>query len=155
MDNQQIEKIIREYLPQVAHMSLATSRDNKPRVFEVHFVYDDNLNIYFCSSKEAQHSQDIRDNPYVAGTIVTQHFLNQKVRGVYFEGTCEQMEDLADDDPIVLSYEKRFGVGPQIAQAARKEGKARFYKITVQNCFLVDGYESTPPQKYQLSLKPE
>lgn len=151
MDNEKIEKTIRTYLPQIAHMSLATSKDNKPRVFEVHFVWDNDLNIYFCSSKESQHSQDVRDNPNVAGTIVTQHFLEQKVRGVYFEGICEQLENLADDDPIVLAYEQRFGMGPQIAQAAREDGKARFYKITVQDYYLIDGYDTSPAQKYHLS----
>jgi len=35
-----IEQKIREYLPQVIHLSLATSSENKPWVGEVHFAYD-------------------------------------------------------------------------------------------------------------------
>jgi hypothetical protein len=38
------EKVIREYIQQVIHMSLSTSKDNKPRVFELHFAFDDSLN---------------------------------------------------------------------------------------------------------------
>ena len=37
MNEEKIERIIREYLPQIIHMSLATVKDNKPWVCEVHF----------------------------------------------------------------------------------------------------------------------
>jgi len=80
------EKIIRNYLPQVIHMSLATCANNKPWVSEVHFVFDNELNFYFRSTPQRRHSEEIATNPNVAGNIVTQHFLGQKVRGVYFEG---------------------------------------------------------------------
>jgi uncharacterized protein YhbP (UPF0306 family) len=153
MTNEEIEKTIRGYIPQVAHMTLATARDNKPRAFEVHFAYDDGLNLYFCSSMESQHSVDIRENPNVAGTVTVQHEIGQKVRGVYFEGTCEQLENLADDDIAVTTYEKRLGVGPQIAKAARAEGKARFYKITVHKFRLIEGYDHDPALKCELDWK--
>jgi uncharacterized protein YhbP (UPF0306 family) len=150
MTPEQIEQTIRTYLPSVAHMSLSTARDNRPRTFEVHFAFDDGLNLYFCSSKESQHSQDIRENPFVAGTIVVQHAVGEKVRAVYFEGQAEELQDLAEDDPTVLIYEKRFGFGPQIARAAREAGKARFYKISVSDFYLIDGLESNPPKKLHL-----
>jgi uncharacterized protein YhbP (UPF0306 family) len=153
MTNEEVEKIIREYIPKVAHMTLATARDNKPRALEVHFAYDDELNLYFCSSMESQHSVDIRDNPNVAGTIVAQHEIGQKVRGVYFEGTCEQLENLAEDDIAVVTYEKRLGAGPQIARAAREGGKARFYKITVHKFRLIEGYDHDPAARCDLAWK--
>lgn len=34
-----IEKIIQNHLPQVIHMSLATSASNKPWISEVHFIF--------------------------------------------------------------------------------------------------------------------
>ncbi len=43
MDN--LEQIIREYIPQIVHMSLATTADSKPWVCEVHFAYDDAPNV--------------------------------------------------------------------------------------------------------------
>ncbi len=46
-----VEKVIREYLPKVIHMSLATCVDNRPWVCEVHFVYDDDLNLYWRSTR--------------------------------------------------------------------------------------------------------
>lgn len=79
-----IEKVIREYLPYVIHMSLATSHGNKPWVCEVHYVFDKDLNLYFMSKSSRRHSKEIEMNEYVAGNIVKQHELGQKPRGVYF-----------------------------------------------------------------------
>lgn len=148
-----VEKTIREYLPQVIHMSLATSRDNKPRVFEVHFAFDNDLNLYFVSSLTSQHSEDIRQNPFVAGNIVTQHFLNQKVRGVYFEGHAEELQDETKATQALTAYSARFTENPQLVKVAKAEDSARFYKITVSDYYVLDGYVSNPPQKFHLPWK--
>src|SRR5438105_3492644 len=87
--NVDIERVIREYLPQMVHLSLGTSKDNKPWVCEVHFAYDEHLNLYFRSLKSRRHSQEIALNPNVAGNIVKQHAVGEYPRGVYFEGTAE------------------------------------------------------------------
>jgi hypothetical protein len=73
-----IEKVIRDYLPEVIHMSLATCKDNKPWVCEVHFVYDNDLNLYFVSLPSTRHSSELRANPYVSGNIVKQFKLGEK-----------------------------------------------------------------------------
>lgn len=144
------EGTIREYINQVIHMSLSTSRDNKPRVFELHFAYDEGLNLYFVSGVNTQHSQDIRENAHVAGSIVTQHFLNQKVRGVYFDGTAKELDDLDEMQQAYKAYTKRYHDSPQLVRVAQAEGNARFYKITVNNFHVVDGMSSDIPQQYHL-----
>ena len=58
-----IEKLIREYLPQIIHLSLGTSANNKPWVCEVHFAYDESLNLYYRSLTLRRHSQEIAENP--------------------------------------------------------------------------------------------
>jgi uncharacterized protein YhbP (UPF0306 family) len=153
LSQEEVEKIIREYLPQIVHMSLATYADGKPWVCEVHFACDNELNIYFCSKVDRRHCEEIRKNPHVAGNMVTQHSLNQKVRGVYFEGTAEQIEDLSENHPAFQAFHARFDTPPQAVQAAQGEGKARYYKITASDFYLFDGYESVPSQKYHLDWK--
>ena len=145
------EAVIREYLAQIIHMSLATSRDNKPRVFEVHYACDDGLNLYFVSAVSAQHSDDIRKNPNVAGSIVTQHFLNQKVRGVYFEGLAKELEDTDEMQEAYQAYTKRYHDSPQLARVPQADGNARFYKVTANDFYVIDGLSSDPAQKYHLS----
>src|SRR3981081_2819718 len=89
-----IEKVIREYLPQVVHLSLATCVGDRPWVCEVHFAYDGDLNLYFRSTLARRHSQEITKNPNVAGNIVTQHSIGQPVRAVYFEGVAELLQEV-------------------------------------------------------------
>ena len=145
-----IEQIIRNYLPQVIHMSLATCSDNKPWVCELHYAFDDELNLYFRSKRERRHSQELSTNPHVAGTIVTQHFLDQSVRGVYFEGKAELLENVDEHHIAYTSYCKRFGTGLEILEETKQETGHTFYKITVSTFWLFDSYESSPSQKYEL-----
>lgn len=144
-----IEQVIREYLPGVVHMSLATCRNNKPWVCEVHYVYDDDLNIYFRSTSSRRHSLEIADNPNVSGNIIEQH-TGQKPRGVYFEGRAELLHDVAADHPAYQLFAQRFGLGPEIVEDAKSEDGHKFYKISVDTYYLFDARESKPSQKYEL-----
>ena len=154
MNNEQLEQLIREYISQIFHMSLATSEDNRPWVCEVHFSYDDELNLYFRSTTDRRPCQEIAKNPFVAGNIVTQHFKNQKVRGVYFEGTAERLESVGEGDIAYKSVFDRYGKATIQAVSKENEVTLSYYKITVANWYLFDAYDSTPPQKYQLPWKP-
>jgi nitroimidazol reductase NimA-like FMN-containing flavoprotein (pyridoxamine 5'-phosphate oxidase superfamily) len=145
-----IEQKIREYLPGVIHMSLATVRDGKPWISEVHYVYDQHLNFYFRSLISRRHSGDIATNSYVAANIVEQHEKGQKVRAVYIEGTAEMLADVDENHPAFLLYSERFGSGPEILEEARTEHGHKFYKITPTTLYLFDGRESSPSQKYEL-----
>ena len=148
-----IEKTIRGYLPQVIHMSLATCTNDKPWICEVHFVFDDELNFYFRSTPQRRHSEEIAKNPNVAGNIVTQHFLGQKVRGVYFEGVAEKLENVTKDYIAYQLYCQRFDTDEKILTEAEKDTGHGFYKITVKKFALFDGYESSPSQKHELNWK--
>jgi uncharacterized protein YhbP (UPF0306 family) len=148
-----IEQKIREYLPDILHMSLATSAGNKPWVCEVHFAYDKDLNLYFRSKPDRRHSQELAKNPNVAGNIITQHAAEQKPRGVYFEGTAKIVQDIDEDHPAYKSFEQRLGVGPEILEDAKKDDGHKIYKISVSNYYLFDSRESSPSRKYHLPWK--
>lgn len=150
MEPQQIEQIIREYIDQVVHMSLATSKDNKPWVCEVHFAVDGELNIYFRSVTSSRHGQEILENPNVAGNIITQHFKNQRIRGVYYEGTAEVLKDITEDHPGVIATAKRYGKESAIQAVRPEDDKPHYFKITVKNWYVFDSYGPAPVGKYQL-----
>jgi uncharacterized protein YhbP (UPF0306 family) len=149
MTPQQLEQTIREYIDQVVHMSLATTYNNKPWVCEVHFAYDNDLNLYFRSETTRRHSLEIELNPNVAGNIITQHFKNQRVRGVYFEGHAELLEAVDAGHPAYDSTLKRFGAG-RIQATTKDSAGPRYYKITVSNWYLFDSYGQGPAEKHQL-----
>jgi uncharacterized protein YhbP (UPF0306 family) len=148
-----VEKTIREYLPSVIHLSLATSNHDKPWICEVHYVYDNDLNLYFRSTPLRRHSQEINSNNKVAGNIVQQHGLTDKPRGVYFEGTAKLLENVTKDDVAYKLYCERFGTGESILEEALTTDGHKFYKITVSTFYLFDSRESKPSQKYELSWK--
>ncbi|HJP81515.1 MAG TPA: pyridoxamine 5'-phosphate oxidase family protein [Candidatus Saccharimonadales bacterium] len=141
MNDEKIESIIREYIPQIIHMSLATVRDNMPWVCEVHFSYDDDLNLYFGSSSKTRHAQEIIANPHVAGNIVTQHYKNQAVRCVDFEGTAEMLNAEAAERFAYPAHVARNGESQWLLNEIRKDGDMRFFKIKVKNFYVFDSYE--------------
>lgn len=146
-----VEQSIREYLATVTHLSLATSKDNKPWVCEVHFVYDDDLNLYFRSNPIRRHSVEIALNPRVAGNIIREHEVGEKPRGVYFEGTAQMLLDVDEQHPAYIRCCERFGHGPTILEDAHTDDGSKFYKIAVDTFYLFDAKESSPSQKYELA----
>jgi uncharacterized protein YhbP (UPF0306 family) len=148
-----IEEVIRSYLPEVIHLSLATSVDDKPWVCELHYVFDTDLNLYFRSTPLRRHSQEIEKNHHVAGNIVKQYAVGQKPRGVYFEGTAEMLTDVNEDHPAYKLYCERFSTNHSILEEAQTENGHKFYKITVNKFYVFDSIDSQPSQKYELEWK--
>lgn len=153
----EIEQLIRNYLPNIIHMSLATCTDNKPWVCEVHYAYDEDLNLYFSSSPSRRHSQEIAQNPHVSGNIVVQHGLDEKPQGVYFEGKAAMVEDPEEVEAALHVYGTRFNDRADFAKAElAKEDGSRFYKITVSDFYVFDVRgDLNPPGKHYLSWKRE
>jgi len=141
MNDEKLEQTIREYIPQVIHMSIATVKDNRPWVCEVHFSHDDDLNLYFISSSETRHAQELIANSYVAGNIVTQHHKNQKVRCVDFEGTAQMLDGEEAEKTAYQAYVGRYGESENLLNEIRKDGNTRFFKINVENYYLFDSYD--------------
>ncbi len=147
-----IEKVIREYLPQIVHMSLGTSKDNKPWVCEVHFAYDDELNLYFRSNLSRRHSQEIAANPNVAGDIVRQHKLDEYPKGVYFEGTAKLLAPGTEQDKAAECIQKVLEENSDdILEQAKNPDGPQFYKITVSNWYVFGKLDGKSGQKYQLA----
>lgn len=87
-----LEKLIEEYLREAKLMQVATVKNNRPWVASVWYVHDKDWNLYFISRKSRRHSLELKDNQYVAGTIVKPHTKGsgEKVRGIQFEGKAKE-----------------------------------------------------------------
>ena len=123
-------------------MSLATSKDNKPWVCEVHFSEDEDLSLYFRSSTSRRHSQEIAENPYVAGNIVRQFQIGEEPLGVYFEGTAKLLEPGPEQDKAFECIKAKQHVDDSIIEEARRDDGAKPYKVTVENWYIfgrIDG----------------
>lgn len=145
-----VEKVVREYLPEVIHMSLATSKDGKPWVCEVHFAYDGNLNLYFRSTTSRRHSQEIAANPKVAGNIVRQHQPGEYPLGVYFEGTAKLLEAGEEQDKAFECLNGRFNIGRKILEEAQNPDGHQFYKIAVDSWYVFGKFDEEGGKKHKL-----
>jgi uncharacterized protein YhbP (UPF0306 family) len=145
-----LEEVIRDYLPQIVHMSLGTSKDNKPWVCEVHFVYDDDLNIYFRSLTSRRHSQEIAENPHVAGNIVKQHALGEPVRGIYFEGTAKKLDAGAEQDTAFKLMQEQLKAPDSFFEEAQRPNGHQFYKISVETFYIFGNLDNQGNNKYEL-----
>jgi uncharacterized protein YhbP (UPF0306 family) len=145
-----VEKVVREYIGKSVHMSLGTARHGKPWVCEVHFVYDDNLNLYFRSKPIRRHSQEIADNPNVAGNIVRQHAADEYPHAVYFEGTAGIVTDEVERQRVFPLFKSRLGVDESAVEEAKNPDGHQFYKITVENWYTFGKFGRGSGQKDQL-----
>lgn len=146
-----IESIIREYIDKSFHLSLGTCVDNKPWVCEVHFVYDEDLNLYYRSLTSRRHSQEIARNPNVAGNIVRQHALADIPHAIYFEGTAERIVDEAERQRVFPYFKNRLGSPDDKLDEARREDGHQFYKITVSKWYAFGKFDGETVQKYELA----
>lgn len=146
-----IEAIIREYVNKTIHMSLGTSTpDGKPWVCEVHFVYDDNLNLYWRSLSSRRHSLEIADNPNVAGNIVRQHSLEEYPHAIYFEGEAVLVDDINEQKKILPLFETRLGADADTLEEAQEPDGHKFYKVTVKNWYAFGKFGGDSGKKFTL-----
>jgi uncharacterized protein YhbP (UPF0306 family) len=146
-----LEQIIRKYIGKSLHMSLATVANNKPWVCEVHFVYDDSLNLYFRSLASRRHSQEIATNPNVAGNIVAQHTLEDYPHGIYFEGVAELLSDPQEQQKVFPLFQARLDVDENILADARSADGHKFYKITVESWYAFGKFGGDKGLKHKLA----
>lgn len=153
MNEIDVEQVVREYIEKTLHLSLATVSNDAPWVCEVHFAYDNNLNLYFRSLQSRRHSQEVASNPRVAGNIIDKYGLGEPAVGVYFEGTAKLIEAGKEQDLAAECLKNRLKVTDDIVEEASHKDGHQFYKITVKNWYVFGQFGGLPGQKYKLEWK--
>jgi uncharacterized protein YhbP (UPF0306 family) len=156
MNDDQTKQKITEYLPSVIHMTLAsTGQGGKPWATEVHYAYDDDLNLYWASMQDARHSREVAANPQVAGTIVKQHGPDDAPLGVSFEGVAEVLHNIDERHPAFQVYVARLPKREGMIRAAyadKTDTGLRIYKVKVTDWYL-NGLIDGKMQKRRLAWK--
>lgn len=120
-------------------MQLATVVGNQPWVCSVWFASDNDLNIYWFSSTTRRHSQEVNQNPKVAGAICLPQTPGGDARGLQFQGTAKELTDSGEIDKARAVYEDHIFPGKTIdALIANEQKPHRFYKIKVTQYVLFD-----------------
>jgi uncharacterized protein YhbP (UPF0306 family) len=147
-----VEQRIRDYLPGLRHMTLATVGENgAPWATELDFVVRDDLTICFRSLATRGHSQNIARDPRVAGTIVRQHEVGQPVEGLSFVGSAALIGAGPNQDQYAELFVSQLGASPGIVERAAAGGP-QFYAVDVATWSYYSAAESSAPQTYELPM---
>lgn len=111
MDNK-LKNLIQDYLQKAKMMQVATAKDIQPWACTVYFAFDSSFNLYWISTSDRRHSQEIAHNEKVAGTIVLPHSPGDDVRGLQFEGVATELKGDAAMSGMKI-YADRYGVAPK------------------------------------------
>ena len=148
-----IEKLVREFLSTQNVLQLATSANNQPWVCNVHYYSDENLNLYWISTPQRRHSEEIQQNPKTAIVIKVHENTPAEnyIIGLSAEGTAELVgRDLGE---INDAYKNKLNKDPQLmADIKSGANPHQFYKFTPTKFVLFDtkNFPKDPRQEWQV-----
>lgn len=149
----ELRKLIEDYLKEAKMLQVATAKDNQPWACTVYFAVDEDLNLYWISKTARRHSQEIRENEKVAGTIVLPHTPGDNVRGIQFQGVAKELTDKDEAKVGMTYYAERYGMDQERVDAILKGKDGHVcYKITPSLFVLFDevNFPDDPRQEYRL-----
>ena len=120
-------------------MCMATTQNNKPWACTVYYVVDNDLNLYWASPEETNHSQHIKNNENVSVAIPVTHKKSQPVVGMQIEGKAEQVQGIENIKPVAEKYAKEYGFGEKwIEKFSSDKTKHKLYKLSPSRFVLFD-----------------
>jgi uncharacterized protein YhbP (UPF0306 family) len=148
----ELKQLIADYLEQAFFLQVATSTDNQPWTATVHFASDDQFNFYWVSLPTTRHSQELRANSKVAGTIVRPQAPDDKAHGIQYQGVAEELTGEAARSGLEL-YAKRYKIsGDWVEKMISGNDEHACYKITPSLIVLFDqaNFPDNPRQEYKV-----
>lgn len=138
-------EIVQEFLVADEVMQLATVREGRPWICTVHFMTDEAGRLYWTSTRDRRHSQDVAASPHVAVTVLHNKTKPQAVQmaGEAHEVAQEQLRALHEQ------YAAKFEHAPTDKFWAEIESGARtYYVFTPQETVLFDvvNFPTSPRQ---------
>jgi len=136
MKNTKTLEIIKKYLEKCKLMQVATSKNNKPSIFNCWFSYDKSFNFYYISPQTAQHSKNLIKNVNVGISITSPKMSDKgvgpKIQGLMLEGTVKQVKE----KELLIAYLNFFKKYPNIKKYIQLVNKkvqlknTKIYKFT-------------------------
>lgn len=148
-----LRRLIIDYLTEQKLMQLATVSDGNPWVCSVWYAFDDDLNIYFFSAINRQHSLEIEKDNRVAGALAKPQTPQDTPRGLQFQGTATKLTDPEDIAKARAVYEGRIFDAQSIDKfMVHSERPHVFYKITPTKFVLFDAvnFPDNSRQEYEV-----
>lgn len=150
-----VEEIVRDSLPTLNVLQLATSVDNQPWACNLHFYSDDDLNIYWLSTPDTRHSKEITQNSHVCAVLkVHENTLEEDyVIGISIEGTAEIVEDEHEKKSIARDYQAKLGTSDKFINSVLDGTNPHiFYKLTSKKLALFDNKNFPDEPRQEVNL---
>lgn len=148
-----LRELIKNYLKDAKLMQLSTSIDNQPWVCSVWFAADDDMNIYWISSVNRRHSNEVVKNQKVGVAIALPQTPDDAPRGLQLQGVAELLTKQEDIDKAISVYAGRIFSKEKIKEFMEdKENPHRFYRIKPAQFVLFDAvnFPDNSRQEYNL-----
>ncbi len=107
----EVEPRIREHLQVGRMMQLATVCGDQPWCCTVYFVADEDLNLYWISSPERRHSQELHQHEKIAAAIPIKYTPGEQVIGIQVEGGGHLVENPTEIKEAIRLYADRYQRG--------------------------------------------
>ena len=121
-------------------MQLATVNGDKPWLCTVHYYSDDELNFYWASRLDREHSEHIKQNPNVTAYVLVHEneFDGDYVTGISITGIAELIGPKIDP-ANGTAYVKKLGKKPNIlTEIASGQNSHQFYRLKPTRIVLFD-----------------
>lgn len=130
------------YLAGHSVLGLATGGPAGPWCSPVFFVHDEALRLYFLSSPDTRHGQNLAASPRAAGAITADYRDWREIQGIQLEGSAAKLSGAEREEALALYLAKFPSAAPFLDPAhpayARAGGKVALYRLTPVRLGLTD-----------------
>lgn len=106
----QVQGLIRGYLPQGTIMQVASVAAGQPWICTVYYVSDDACNLYWLSLPSRRHSRELASHPKAAAAVAIKYY-RKPVIGLQVEGDVEEVTDASLIARIMKRYVAKYNAG--------------------------------------------
>jgi uncharacterized protein len=138
-----LKQQVLDYLASHNTMTLATCEGDAPWAATVFYASDD-LKLYFFSSPESRHCQNLTANPRVAVTIQEDYKDWRVIKGIQLEGKIELVDSVIEKAKAIVIYARKYPAviklftDPTSGVYHRAFLKVKFYRVLPERLFYID-----------------
>lgn len=131
------------YLHDHNTMTLATCAADSPWAATVFYANDD-LHLYFFSSPESRHCQNLAANPRVAVTVQEDYKDWREIKGIQLEGKVTAVESVLEKAKAMTIYARKYPAviklftNPASGIFYQAFLKVKFYRVVPETVFYID-----------------